>query len=138
MNSVILQLASPIIRLILLTFAVIVLLRGHNLPGGGFIAGLLAGLAVIFKGFAYSMSAIKDLMSKRSKILMSMGLLAIFLSFLPSIIKKEPLMTGLWLIISAGPLEGLKAGTPTLFDTGVFFTVTGVTLLFFVSLTKHQ
>jgi multicomponent Na+:H+ antiporter subunit B len=46
MNSTILQIADRYVRWLLLLFALIALLRGHDYRGGGFIAGLLAGLSV--------------------------------------------------------------------------------------------
>lgn len=138
MNSVILQLASKYIRWIFITFAFIVLFRGHNLPGGGFIGGLLAGLAIIFNGFAYNMYYIKERMTRRSMFSISMGIAVIILSFIPSLFLGEPFMKGEWLKISKGVFGMLKLGTPTLFDVGVFLIVTGVTLLFFVSLTKKE
>jgi multicomponent Na+:H+ antiporter subunit B len=138
MNSVILQLASKYIRWIFIVFAFIVLFRGHNLPGGGFIGGLLAGLAIIFNGFAFNMFYVKDRMTRRSMLSLILGMASIILSFIPSLILGEPFMKGEWLKIQMGALGVLKLGTPTLFDVGVFLIVTGVTLLFFVSLTKRE
>jgi multicomponent Na+:H+ antiporter subunit B len=47
-------------------------------------------------------------------------------------------MTGSWTTLPM-PLGGeLKLGTPLLFDTGVFFAVIGVTLMFLFSLNKAE
>ncbi len=138
MNSVILQLASKYIRWIFIVFAFIVLFRGHNLPGGGFIGGLLAGLAIMFNGFAYTMYYVKERMTRRSLTSISLGIASIIISLIPSLLLGEPIMKGEWLKIQMGVLGVLKLGTPTLFDVGVFLIVTGVTLLFFVSLTKRE
>ena len=67
MNSVILQLAHRYIKLIFIVAAIIALYRGHNYPGGGFIGGLLASLAIIFKGYAFSFAELKtNLKTNRS------------------------------------------------------------------------
>lgn len=136
MNSVILQLASKYIRFIFLVFAIIVLMRGHNQPGGGFIGGLLAALSMVYKGFAYSLQSVKSKTENSSRWLLITGLCTILLSFLPSVLSRQSLMTGQWIRISfAGDL---KLGTPLLFDIGVFLSVAGVTLLFLFSLTKND
>lgn len=136
MNSVILQLASKYIRFIFLVFAIIVLMRGHNQPGGGFIGGLLAALAIVYKGFAYSLQSVKNKIENSSQRILIAGLLSIVASFIPSVLSRQSFMTGQWIRLSfAGDL---KLGTPLLFDIGVFLTVTGVTLLFLFSLTKNE
>lgn len=136
MNSVILQLASKYIRFIFLVFAIIVLMRGHNQPGGGFIGGLLAALAIVYKGFAYSLQSVKNKIENSSQWILIAGLLSIVASFIPSLLTHQSFMTGQWIRLSfAGDL---KLGTPLLFDIGVFLTVTGVTLLFLFSLTKNE
>lgn len=138
MNSVILQIASKYLRWILLAFAVLALLRGHNQPGGGFIGGLLAGLAIVFRGFAYSINQVKQELKSKPMIYTGLGLLFILLSFLPGIFAGNELMTGVWLKIPLPLLGELKLGSPLIFDIGVFFGVIGVTLLFVFSLTKKE
>lgn len=138
MNSVILQIAAKYLRWLLLVFAVLALLRGHNYPGGGFIGGLMAGLAIVYRGFAYNAFQLKEELQDRPGYYIGGGLLAIFLSFLPSLFAGKAVMTGLWIKLPFPFGEGIKLGTPFLFDIGVFFAVIGVTLLFIFSLTQKQ
>ncbi|MBN2486983.1 MAG: hypothetical protein JXB34_13490 [Bacteroidales bacterium] len=138
MNSIILQLAEKYIRWIFLIFSVIVLIRGHNQPGGGFIAGLLAGLAIIFKGFAFTPGHVNPKLENRSQILIGAGILAIALSFIPSVLFGQPFMQGSWFIFSLPAIGSVKAGTPFLFDIGVFLAITGVVFMFFFSLTTPK
>jgi multicomponent Na+:H+ antiporter subunit B len=136
MNSVILQLASKYIRFIFFMFAFIVLMRGHNQPGGGFIGGLLAALAIVYKGFAYSLQSVRNKIETSSRWILIAGLLTIFASFMPSVLDRKSFMTGYWIRLTfAGDI---KFGTPLLFDIGVFLAVAGVTLLFLFSLTKNE
>jgi multicomponent Na+:H+ antiporter subunit B len=137
MNSIILQIAAKHIKWIFILFAIIALLRGHNYPGGGFIAGLLASLAIIFYGFAYTFKKLKEKLSSKPEYFISSGLATIIISFLPSILHKEELMKGMWLKIELPLIGLLKLGTPFLFDIGIFLAVIGVTLLFMTSLTKE-
>lgn len=136
MNSTILQIAARYIRWILIAFAVIALYRGHNEPGGGFIGGLMAGLAIVYRGFAFNAFQVKSEMKNRPEKYIALGLSFILLSFLPSVLKAETLMTGAWITLPLPFTEGIKLGTPFLFDIGVFFGVIGVTLLFVFSLTQ--
>jgi multicomponent Na+:H+ antiporter subunit B len=138
MNSVILQLAAKYLRWLLLAFAVLALLRGHNNPGGGFIGGLMAGLAVVYRGFAFDSFQVKERLQNIPEWLIAGGLFIILLSFVPSLLLDKTLMTGVWLKIPLPLLGELKLGSPFLFDIGVFFTVIGVTLLFVFSLTQKR
>jgi multicomponent Na+:H+ antiporter subunit B len=122
---------------LLLVFALIALLRGHNHPGGGFIGGLLAGLAIVFKGFAYTPGQAWRAMKVSPAGHMALGLGMILLSLLPGVLMDRPLMTGIWLAVPVPLLGEIKLGTPFLFDAGIFLAVTGITLLFLFSLKKE-
>jgi len=138
MNSVILQIAQRYVRFLLLFFAVIALLRGHNHPGGGFIAGLLAGLSIVMKGFAFDIEQVRRQMKLSPSGFIGTGLVLIVVSTLPSLLAGNAFMSGSWTTISMPLGVDLKLGTPLLFDTGVFFAVIGVTLMFLFSLTKSE
>ena len=138
MNSIILQIASRYVRAILLFFAVIALLRGHNNPGGGFIGGLLAGLSIVFQGFAYSAGYARERLRVSPGGFLSLGLGLIFLSLLPAALGQESLMKGAWVTVTLLFGWELKLGSPLVFDTGVFFAVIGVTVLFFFSLKREE
>lgn len=138
MNSVILQIAAKYLKWLLIVFAVLALFRGHNYPGGGFIGGLMAGLAIVYRGFAFNAFQVKEELADRPERYVALGLLAIILSFVPSLLKGKTLMTGIWLNIPVPVAGEIKLGTPLLFDTGIFLAVIGVTLLFVFSLTQKQ
>lgn len=138
MNTVILQIAQRFVSGLLLFFAVISLLRGHNYPGGGFIGGLLAGMSIVLKGFAFEIDSVRAGLRISPQAYIATGLIMIVASFLPSIIAGEEFMKGLWLMIPLPFGNELKLGTPLVFDIGVFFAVIGVTLLFLFSLKKDD
>ena len=136
MNSVILQIAARYLRWILIVFAILALYRGHNEPGGGFIGGLMAGLAIVYRGFAFNAFQVKEEMKDRPEKYIAFGLAVILLSYLPSVLRSEALMKGVWVTLPIPLTEGIKLGTPLLFDIGVFLSVIGVTLMFVFSLTQ--
>ncbi len=53
MQSLILQTIAPIVLHLTLIFSVFLLLYGHNQPGGGFIAGLMAGVGMLLQWVAF-------------------------------------------------------------------------------------
>ena len=138
MNSVILQLAGKYLKWLFVIFAILALIRGHNDPGGGFIGGLMAGLAIVYRGFAYDTFRVKERMQNFPERFIAGGLFAILLSFVPSLILGKTLMTGVWLKLPLPSAGELKLGSPFLFDLGVFFAVIGVTLMFVFSLTQKR
>lgn len=136
MNSVLLQLAAPYVTRLLLLFALITLFRGHNAPGGGFIGGLLAALAVVYQALAYYPAKALEALPLRPTRIMALGLLFALLSMLPGLFLHDAWMAAVWLKWQVPLLGEIKAGTILLFDLGVFFTVIGVTLVFLFSLIK--
>jgi len=135
MKSVILQIATKYIKWLLVTFALIALLRGHNSPGGGFIGGLLVGLSVVFHSFTYyGAECVKRSLKIQPEAYIASGLLLILLSTLPGLLLKQSFMAGIWISVPMPLLGDFKIGTPFLFDIGVFMAVIGVTLLFFFTL----
>jgi len=138
MNSVILQLATPYIRSLLIFFALVALLRGHNNPGGGFIGGLLAALSIVFSTFAFNRRKVQKKIKIEPGDYVAIGLAFFLLSFLPSIFKSQLLMKGIWVSIPMGALGQLELGSPLLFDIGVFMAVIGVVLIFFFTLTNSK
>lgn len=138
MNSSLLQIAQRYVRFLLLLFAVIALVRGHNYPGGGFIAGLLAGLSMVMKGYAYDIELVAKQMKLPSQAFIALGLLLIVISAIPSLLQGASFMKGYWVQLVVPVVGDLKLGSPLLFDTGVFFGVIGVTRMFFFSLNRAQ
>jgi multicomponent Na+:H+ antiporter subunit B len=138
MNSLILQIASKYIRWILMIFAVLALLRGHNHPGGGFIGGLLGGLAFGFGSFAHSPAYVIDKMRLKPSYLAAIGLLVVLLSMLPSLISESQLMQGFWTTLRLPFEVNIKLGTPLLFDIGVFLAVMGVSLMFILNINPND
>ncbi len=137
MNSVILQIASKYVRALLLIFALIVLFRGHNHPGGGFIGGMLAGLSVAYRGFAYQQEEVRNNTKIQPEYYIAFGFFLILVSMVPSLIMGHDLMTGEWLKLNTF-LGQIKLGTPLIFDVGVFSAVIGVTILFMFSLNRQN
>lgn len=126
MKSLILKTASEYLLPLLLLFSVFILLRGHYEPGGGFVGGLIASIAMVLHYFANGEEKTKEFIPFHPGIFIPIGLSISLLSgFLPLLIG-SPFMTGLW-YPDPFPVIGM-IGTALFFDIGVYFVVVGVTL----------
>lgn len=127
MKSVILRTASTYLLPLLLLFSVFVLLRGHYLPGGGFIGGLIASIAFVLHAFANGLKNTRFMLRIHPGFLIPMGLsIALISAVAPLIINGSPLLTGLW-FPEPFPVIGM-IGSALFFDIGVFLVVIGVSL----------
>lgn len=139
MKPVLLQLTSTYLKYILYILAIWFLLKGHNSPGGGFIAGLLVSSAFILDMLAYGAPAIKKSMKYNPISLTGMGVfIALLVSLIPVFFGK-PFMQGLWLPTFELPMLGaVHLGTPLLFDLGVFIAVIGFVISVIFDLEKAE
>jgi multicomponent Na+:H+ antiporter subunit B len=126
MRTIILKTASSYLLPVLLIFSVFILLRGHYLPGGGFVGGLIASMAYLLHAFANGLSDTKNLLRFHPGLLMPIGLALAFVSGLVPMFIELPFMTGLWYPESIPVLGAI--GSTLFFDIGVYLVVVGVTL----------
>jgi multisubunit Na+/H+ antiporter MnhB subunit len=127
MMSSILQTATRLLMPLLLLFALFLLFRGHNAPGGGFVAGLVVAAAFVLHAMAYGIAASRRALVVRPRVLLPIGLSVALISAIPALALGLPFMTGIWMTVGAGAAS-LAIGTPLVFDIGVFFVVIGVVL----------
>jgi multicomponent Na+:H+ antiporter subunit B len=127
MSSSILQTAARLLMPLLLLFAVFLLLRGHNDPGGGFVGGLVVAATFVLYSIAFGVRAARAAVLVDPPRLLGIGLLVALASGLPGVFGGRPFMSGVWgeLPLGAGYVA---IGTPLIFDIGVFLVVIGVVL----------
>lgn len=126
MRTIILKTASSYLLPVLLVFSVFILLRGHYLPGGGFVGGLIAAMAYLLHAFANGLSDTRSLLKYHPGFLMPLGLALAFVSGLAPLFVDLPFMTGLW-YPGEIPVLG-HIGSALFFDIGVYLVVVGSTL----------
>lgn len=138
MSDLILSTATRFLMPLFLTFAVFLLLRGHNEPGGGFIGGLVAAAGFALYSLAYSPGRMLQLLRVGPRTLIGWGLLLAAGSGVPALTAGEPFLTALWAKLHIPGLVNLKLGTPLIFDVGVFLVVVGVVLTVVVALQEEE
>ncbi len=120
--------AAKRIKPVMIIVSVIILFRGHNEPGGGFIGGLIAASAYILVAMAESPGRIHKQLKIKPLPITAIGLSLALLSMLPSLVIYNEFMKGVWIELPLFFGEKIKLGTPLLFDIGVYFTVLGFIL----------
>jgi len=137
MSSLILRTATRLILTLLLLFSIFLLLRGHNEPGGGFVAGLVAAGAFVLYAIAYDVQSARQALRFEPHVFIAIGLLLALVSGLPALFMGDPFLTGRWLSGTVGAPGGFEVGTPLLFDVGVYIVVVGVTLAIVLTLAEE-
>jgi multicomponent Na+:H+ antiporter subunit B len=132
-GTLILNVAARLLLPLQLLFSLFLLLRGHDEPGGGFIAGLVAAGAFALYLFAHGRRAMSEMLRVSPRDLVGMGLLLGVVSTLPAWWNGEPFFTAQWSTI---PIIDVKASTPLIFDIGVYLVVLGSVLTAITALEK--
>ena len=128
MNSVLFRTAARAIHPLLLVLSVVLLFRGHNEPGGGFVGGLLAAAAFALYVMGEDPALARAKARLDPRIFIGAGLLLALGSGLPGILAGGPFMKGLWWTVDLPGLGPTGVGTPMGFDIGVYLVVLGVSL----------
>ena len=108
----------------LLVAALVVWLRGHNAPGGGFIAGLLAVAATAGYALAFGERAARTRLPLRPESLTAVGVALGVLAGLPAVVAGRPFLTHFSGEIAVAGVT-LPWSTVMLFDLGVMCCVWG-------------
>ena len=127
MTSLILRTATRFLMPLLLLFALFLLFRGHNEPGGGFVGGLVVAAAFVLYAIAYGVGAARRALLVDPSTLLGTGLLVALGSGIPAVLRGRPFLTAIWMKVGIEPAV-LEVGTPLVFDVGVFLAVIGVVL----------
>ncbi|WP_194777840.1 Na+/H+ antiporter subunit B [Pararhodonellum marinum] len=134
MNTVIFKSASTYLLPLLLLFSVFILLRGHYLPGGGFVGGLIASIAFIIHSAANGLEQTRSILKFHPGVLLLAGLTVALFSGISPMFIGEPFMKGLW-FENPVPVIGM-IGSALFFDIGVYLVVVGVTLTIIFTITE--
>lgn len=117
--------------------ALYLLVRGHNLPGGGFVAGLTLAIAFILQYMAGGTRWIEARLDIRPVQWMASGLLLAAATGAGAWLFAHPFLTSHVLHLRLPGLGELHLPSAFLFDIGVFALVLGATLLMLIAL-AHQ
>jgi multicomponent K+:H+ antiporter subunit A len=131
--ALIIGLLFPVIGVASLYF----LLRGHDLPGGGFVAGVIMAVAFILQYMAQG----TILTEARLRVLpvrwMGIGLLLAAGTGAAAFLFSRPFLTSSFSYLEIPLIGAVSLASAFLFDLGVFALVVGATVLMLIAL-AHQ
>ncbi|MBT2374518.1 monovalent cation/H+ antiporter subunit A [Pseudomonas fluorescens] len=131
---------AVLVRLLLpiaLVVSFYLFMRGHNQPGGGFVAGLVMSVAFILQYMVAGTQWVEAQMSLRPMRWMGFGLLSATLTGLGALFVGYPFLTTHTLHFSLPVLGDIHIASALFFDVGVYAVVVGSTLLILTAL-GHQ
>jgi multicomponent Na+:H+ antiporter subunit A len=132
----ILVMATPVFFWLLAGLSGVVLLRGHNEIGGGFVGGLTAALAFAIVSLAHGLARARAALRLHPLTLAGGGLLLAAASGLPGLVMYGDFLKHVWLEADVLGVH-IKQGTPLLFDLGVYLAVLGTVLAFLFGLLRE-
>ncbi len=116
--------SAPALYRVLLVLSLWLLLRGHNEPGGGFVAGLVASLATTLLALGKGVDRARLALPFRSALtLAAFGGLLSLVSGLPALVAGRPFLAHLAVTLPIG--SGFKLSTFLPFDIGIYLAVWG-------------
>ena len=136
-ESFMLRSVVGIIFVLVNIISIYLLLRGHNLPGGGFIGGLMTGMSFILLGLVRGWPDLQRQLPLPPLRMAAFGVFIAIVSGCIPMIFGQPFLTQYNFHIDAVPVIGdVHIGTPLLFDVGVFLLVGGITVKLIIVLAR--
>ena len=135
-HPLILASLSRVLLPLALLVSVFIFLRGHNLPGGGFIAGLITAVALILQYLASGVQWTQARLPFNYQGMTGLGVLIAGLTGLGSWLFERPFLTSAFGHFPIPLIGEIELATAMLFDLGVYLTVVGATLLMLANLGK--
>jgi len=109
-------------------------LRGHNAPGGGFIAGLITAIALILQYMASGIAWTQMQWHQHFHRVIAWGVLLAVATGLGSWLFHRPFLTSAFGHFHLPLIGDIELATAMLFDLGVYLTVVGVVMLILATL----
>jgi multicomponent K+:H+ antiporter subunit A len=135
-HPMMLVVATRVMLPLALLVGVYILLRGHNEPGGGFIAGLIVAIALLMQYMASGYAWTADRQPFDYHGMIGFGVLLAGLTGLGAMARDLPFLTSAFGYVTIWPLEKFELATAMLFDLGVFLTVVGAVMLALANLSR--
>jgi multicomponent K+:H+ antiporter subunit A len=133
-HPVIMQTLTRLLFPLMIMVAAFIFIRGHNLPGGGFIAGLIASVAIIVQYLSNGIGWTSIRLKFDMHWVIGLGLLIATLTGLVSMGLGYPFLTTTFTYLNWPVVGKFEIASALAFDLGVFLVVVGATVLALVQL----
>ncbi|MEQ8965187.1 MAG: monovalent cation/H+ antiporter subunit A [Azospirillaceae bacterium] len=128
--------ATRVLMPIAVVVGVYIFLRGHNEPGGGFVAGLVIAIAFLMQYMASGFAWTQERKRIEYHTMIGLGVLIAGLTGAGAWLAGRPFLTSAYTYVHLPPIEEFELATAMLFDLGVFLTVFGAVMLMLYSLSR--
>ena len=137
MHPMMMVVATRVMMPIALAVATYIFLRGHNEPGGGFIAGLIAAIAVVMQYMASGFAWAAERQRAHYHAIIGAGVLIASATGIGAWLAGRPFLTSAFGYVTIPPLNKFEVATAIAFDLGVFLTVLGAVMLALESIARY-
>ncbi|KPL51951.1 cation:proton antiporter [Prosthecomicrobium hirschii] len=128
-HPLLLAMATRVLLPLALATGLFIFLRGHNLPGGGFVAGLVVAIAILMQSMANGYAWTAGRMTLDAHALIGAGVLIAGATGLAALAFGAPFLTSSFGHFHLPLVGDIELASAMGFDLGVFLTVVGVVLL---------
>lgn len=135
-HPLLMVMATRFLLPVALMIGVFIFLRGHNLPGGGFVAGLVFAIAIVMQYMASGLAWTEARQRIDHHALIAAGVLVAAAAGVGSWLFGAPFLSSSYTYVTLWPLETFELATAAIFDLGVFLCVVGAVLLALNSLSR--
>ncbi|MBV2363615.1 MnhB domain-containing protein [Streptomonospora nanhaiensis] len=127
-RSVLLEVATRLLTPAILTFAVFLLVSGHDRPGGGFAGGLVASMAYVLRYIAGGRHELAAGIPMQPNRLLALGLLLAGGTACAPLLFGRPVLEVVSHTVVLPLFGKVKFASYLLFESGVFLIVVGLVL----------
>lgn len=137
-HPLMLVVATRVMLPLALLVGIYIFLRGHNEPGGGFIAGLVVAIALIMQYMASGFSWAQQRMRYDYHAMIALGVLVAALTGIGAWFADRPLLTSDFAYVTLPLIGKFELATAMAFDAGVLLTVVGSVMLTLANLSRVE
>lgn len=138
MISLILATVSRLVLPILVLFSLHLMLRGHNEPGGGFIAGLMTAAALVLQYIAHNSQYVRANLRLNYRVLLGAGLALAGGTGVAAFFYGSAFLEHRFGHFHLPLLGDVELATALAFDVGVYLVVVGMALLVISALGESE
>ncbi|MFI0395593.1 monovalent cation/H+ antiporter subunit A [Paracoccus jiaweipingae] len=135
-HPLMLVVATRMLLPITLVVGIYIFLRGHNAPGGGFIAGLVVSIALLMQYMASGFAWAQERQKLQYHAMIGLGVVAAAVTGLGAWLTETPFLTSAFGYVDLPLIEPFELATAMGFDLGVFLCVVGAVMLALNSLSR--
>jgi len=111
-----------------------IFLRGHNAPGGGFVAALVFSIAIFMQYLASRVASTDERQRGYDHALIAVGILLAAATGLGSLVFDAPFLSSSFGYVHLPLIGEVELATATLFDAGVASVVVGAVMMILIQL----